>query len=119
MALERRLGSSAAASVRGLLEGNFFLAAGILDWLQEHRPEDVTFFRLLLGRLAVGALGRDGVPENGPVRPINSSDWEEFRREVLALFWFELYTPESTWEALSAACERVKDRPPLFGFPRG
>lgn len=116
MSLERRQGSSIAASVRGLLAGDFAAAAGVMDWLQENRPEDLTCFRLMVGHLAAEAF--DGSPAGGEgrLRPVKSSAWDEFRRGLTALFWFELYTPDSTWQALTAACEGVKDGPPPFGF---
>jgi hypothetical protein len=117
MSLERRQGSSIGASVRTLLEGDFAAAGGVMDWLQEYRPEDLTYFRLLVGNLAAGAL--DGAGGEGRLRPVNSSAWDEFRRGVTALFWFELYTPDSTWAALTGACAAVRDGPPRFGFRTG
>ena len=115
MGLERRQGSSISGSIRSLLEGNFAPAGAVMDWLQENRPEDLPFLRLLIGQLAATALGPD--PEtDDPVRPIRSSDWENFRQGILALFWFELYAPDGTWAALTEACGRMKDGPPTFGF---
>ena len=116
MSLERRQGSSIAAAVRSLLEGDFAAAAGVMDWLQENRPEDLPFFRLIVGNLASGAFNGGAVGGEGKLRAVNSSEWQEFRRGVTALFWFELYTADSTWAALTGACAGVRDGPPRLGF---
>jgi hypothetical protein len=111
---EPQLGSSIAAAVRTLLEGDFAPAGAVMDWLQEHRPEDLPHFRALVGHLAASTFTRGGELADRPVRP---GDWDDFRHGVTALFWFELYTPETTWAALTGAYERMRTtRPGLFGF---
>ena len=117
MPLERQLGSSIAGPVRSLLDGDFAAAGVVADWLQEHRPEDLPHFRMLVGHLAAGTFARGASVDETASRSVRASDWEDFRHGLTALFWFELYTPDSTYAALSAACERMKADPPKFGFP--
>ncbi len=111
---EQRLGSSIAASVRTLLAGDFAVAGVVMDWLQEHRPEDAPQLRTLFGLLAASTFARSGELVDRPVRP---AEWEDFRHGLTALFWFELYTADSTWAALTEACERMRNSPGRpFGF---
>ena len=96
-----------------------FAAAGpVLDWLQEHRSEDVPHLRALLGVLASSTFARGG----GELaeRPIRPADWDDFRHGLTALFWFELYSADSTWASLTEAHERMRtNRPSGFGFATG
>jgi hypothetical protein len=112
---ERQLGSSIAAAVRALLDGDFSAAGPVMDWLHEHRPEDLGHFRSLVGFLAAGTFARPAHP--GALRP---GDWDDFRHGLTALFWFELYTADSTWAALTEAVGRLRaGGPRAFGFTGG
>ena len=88
---------------------------------REHWPhvQSVILAGAGIARGAVyGASDRIGAyPADRPVRP---ADWDDFRHGLTALFWFELYTPDSTWAALTEACGRMKaSRPRAFGFSGG